>query len=66
MKFTLRRLRLNQGGYTDKGQYYGVGMPLYEYQDVETGDIADEIRAFGREDAKVVIRTRHPGATFYS
>jgi len=31
-KFNLQRVRLNQGGYTDTGQYFGIGMPLYEYR----------------------------------
>jgi hypothetical protein len=26
----IRRVRLNQGGYTDRGYYYGIGEPLYE------------------------------------
>jgi hypothetical protein len=32
MKVELRRLRLNQGGYTDKGEYFGTGAPLFEYR----------------------------------
>lgn len=32
MKVELVRLRLNQGGYTDDGRYYGVGAPLYQYR----------------------------------
>jgi len=30
-KFTLTRVRLNRGGYTTKGEYFGTGAPLYAY-----------------------------------
>lgn len=26
----IRKLRLNSGGYTSQGYYYGLGLPLYE------------------------------------
>jgi len=65
MKFYLKRIRLNQGGYTDRGRYYGSGMPLFEYEDAETGDISDVIRAYDREDAKLLIRCKNPEAIFY-
>ena len=32
MKVQLERLRLNAGGYTARGQYFGVGQPLYQYR----------------------------------
>ena len=31
MKVELRRLRLNGGGYTSNGNYFGVGAPLFQY-----------------------------------
>lgn len=31
VKFTLRRVRLNQGGYDARGEYFGIGAPLWEY-----------------------------------
>lgn len=71
MKFTLRRVHLNGGGYTDRGQYFGTGAPLYWYQN-DTGDedVSDYIRAYDRDDAKTIIRAkvrlRHQvEATFY-
>lgn len=63
-KFTLQRIRLNSGGYTSKGVYFGTGAPLYYYADHATGEIASYLRAYDRKDAKDRIRNRHPGATF--
>lgn len=35
-KFYVRKIRLNSGGYTSQGYYYGTGAPLYEcYNDNE-------------------------------
>ena len=31
-KFTLTRVRLNSGGYTSSGEYFGIGQPLYHYE----------------------------------
>lgn len=65
MRFLLRRVRLNQGGYTDRSKYFGTGAPLYEYQDQETGDIFDQVRAYDRQDAIARIKHKYPNATFY-
>lgn len=62
-KFTLRRKRLDSGGYDRTGRYYGVGQPLFEYQD--DGDIYDEIRADDRDHAIAKITAKYPGCTFY-
>lgn len=32
MKVELQRLRLNNGGYTADGSYFGVGAPLFQYR----------------------------------
>jgi hypothetical protein len=65
-KFWLVRVRLNNGGYDRRGQYYGVGRRVYLAQcdDVNEGD-AWEFRADSREDAKAVVLRRYPAATFY-
>lgn len=52
VKFYLKRKPLNQGGYDTFGRYYGVGQPLWEYQDVETGEINGEFRADNKAHAK--------------
>jgi hypothetical protein len=66
--FTLRRVRLNGGGYDDSGTYWGVGAPLYEYSydDAESGDVTvDYIRAVSRDHVKDIIRRKYPDAKFY-
>lgn len=63
-KFTLHRERLNQGGYTTGGRYFGVGQPLYFYSD-DDGLLCDYIRADDRQHAKEIIRAKYPHAKFY-
>ena len=70
-KFFLRRVRLNQGGYDNNGQYFGVGAPpLYEYSsEWEAGGEVlyecDHLRASNREEAKKIILKDYPDAKFY-
>jgi len=67
MKFELHRIRLDEGGYTDSGIYYGVGMPLFSYYYDEgiPNDMVDGVlRAIDREDAKDKVRQRYPNAKF--
>lgn len=73
MKFYLRRVPLNQGGYEygKHGQYWGVGMPLYHYEstclDYRNGTGTEgELRAWSREEAKAKIEVLFPGATFFN
>lgn len=63
-KFSLRRLRLNNGGYDDGGAYWGVGAPLY-WAISDDGEFECFFRASNRENAKEEIRSRCPGARFY-
>ena len=63
-KIRLTWIRLNSQGYTDKGKYFGVGMPLFYFTD-EDGERCDYIRAYDRDDAKVRIRAKYPDARFY-
>jgi len=70
MKFYLYRVRLNNGGYTDSGQYFGVGAPLYYFEPVEgsqchSGYHSGYLRAHSREQAKNMVATTIPDATFY-
>lgn len=67
MRFTLRKVRINNGGYDDSGRYWGVGKPLYSY---DPDDFTNEydgghVRAYDREDAKTQVKAKYPSATFY-
>lgn len=53
-KYTLERVRLNSGGYTSAGQYYGQGAPLFEACSDETGDCLT-FRAADRKAAKAKL-----------
>ena len=53
-KYTLQRVRLNSGGYTSAGQYYGQGAPLFEACSDETGDCLT-FRAADRKAAKAKL-----------
>lgn len=65
LKFTLQRIRLNNGGYDNTGTYYGHGQPLYEFQS-ENGDYGGTVRAPDREAAKQhVWKKVFEGAQFY-
>lgn len=66
MKFTLQRVRLNSGGYTNSGYYYGNGNPLYWYCS-DDGIAEGTIRVNDRADAKAFVRANvNPQATFYN
>jgi len=66
MRFTLRLVRLNKGGYTfgRAGRYFGNGAPLYCYAS-DNGDTDGYLRAYCRADARAIVADRNPGATFY-
>jgi hypothetical protein len=68
--FTLRRVRLNSGGYDDGGAYWGIGAPLFWWAiEIREGESRDEcsgyFRARDRAAAKAHIRGLHPAARFY-
>jgi hypothetical protein len=63
-KFILYRVRINRGGYTDTGYYYGIGQPVYCFCSADGTDGA-VFRAANREAAKTKIRITHPTAEFY-
>ena len=67
-KFSLRRVRLNNGGYNNMGHYYGRGAPLYEFDNDATpcrGDEGGTVRASDRAHAKRQILAIYPDARFY-
>lgn len=66
-KLYLRKVRLNAGGYDERGRYFGGGhdVPsLWEYSS-DRGEVHDHVRASSREEAKRKIRERYPKASFY-
>lgn len=65
-KFILTRIPLDRGGYANKGrgQYYGVGAPVFMLERDEDGAFVEEFRARDREAAKEKVRQRFPGARF--
>jgi hypothetical protein len=66
VRFTLRRVYLNVGGYEygRAGRYFGIGAPLYLYVS-DDGDTYGYLRAYSRSEARAIVTARHAGATFY-
>lgn len=60
-RLTLRRTRLNNGGYDRNGTYFGTGDPLYWYAD-DDGEIDGMIRAKNRADARTAVLALYPNA----
>ncbi len=62
----LKREPLNRGGYTSRGQYFGIGAPLYRWSvDFTNGDYdGGHVRGATREAAMAKVREKHPGAKF--
>lgn len=60
-RLTLRRIRLNQGGYDCNGTYFGAGMSLYWYAD-EEGTIDGMLRATDRANARAKVLAKYPNA----
>lgn len=68
-KASVKRVRINQGGYDDTGYYWGNGEPLYRIEHVDA-DSADETtvfhyRTYDRDDAKATHSERFPDVTYY-
>ena len=55
----VRRERLNNGGYTKDGCYFGVGSPLYYVSDYD-GVYSDYFRASCRDEALEKARDIYP------
>jgi hypothetical protein len=64
LKFSLRRVALNRGGYDAGGAYWGLGQPLYWYES-EDGAVSAFMRATDRNAAKTIIRASYPAARFH-
>lgn len=68
MKFYLYRVKLDYQGYTSWGQYFGVGAPLYYFESIEGSTCHGDhgyLRASSLEEAKNMVATAIPDATFY-
>ena len=79
LKFYLRRVPLNSGGYDSGGAYWGHGSPLYYACSVDEvrphnpygppGELRQVelfARAYDRDDAKAIVRQECPHATFFN
>lgn len=64
MKFYLERRRLDRGGYDEWSRYWGVGEPLYYFEEANY-EVSGFLRATTRNKAKAEIRRRYPGAKFF-
>jgi hypothetical protein len=63
-RVSLRRVRLNTGGYDFSGCYWGTGAPLWEAT-CDDWASAYHVRASDREDARGAVLEKHPRARFY-
>ena len=50
-------------GYDENGTYWGIGAPVYEVEDVETGDYG-YLRSSDMSGAKAKVTAKFPGAKF--
>lgn len=65
-RFTLLRIRVDRGGYINKGRhYFGIGgAPLYWWSSPKDGE-AGYLRAKSRKEAMDKVRDIYPDAQFY-
>lgn len=68
-KLRLQHVPLNRGGYDPGGAYWGIGTPLYRYEDSgddeNDGQVSGYVRAYSRDHAKSQITSMYPTARFY-
>lgn len=68
MRFHLRKLPLDSGGYDRGGAYWGFGRPLWcawSRDELDGEPAVLYLRADTREQAKAEVRERFAMATFY-
>ena len=63
VKFYLRKVRLDRGGYDSSGFYWGAG-PLFYYES-EDGTLTGYLRAIDRTDAKDCLTEKYASARFF-
>ena len=61
--YEITRIRLDAGGYTATGAYYGTGAPLFYFQS-ECETHSGWMRARNRWDLRRKLRARYPDAKF--
>lgn len=63
-KIIVRRMRIDRQGYADNGQYFGVGAPVFEVMDDETGGGLVQFSLRGGDVASVrkYLSEAYPGA----
>jgi len=67
LKMTLRRVRLDSGGYDSLGTYFGIDAPLYWCASNDSESSVDfMLRASSRAAAKALVRQRYPRARFFN
>jgi hypothetical protein len=64
LKFSVRRVRINSGGYDSGGAYWGTGAPLY-YCLSDCMSVEVYLRANDHADAKRKVSERYKNARFY-
>jgi hypothetical protein len=60
----IRRVRVNNQGYTSDGTYYGSGAPLYEVEDDNSGTTL-MLRAAGPSEARALLSNPPNASPFY-
>ena len=67
-KFYLNKLKMVDGAYDEGGAYWGMGTPVYWAHNAETDSNFCQVffRAKDRKDAKAILTSRVPNATFFS
>ncbi len=65
IKFILRQIRIDSGGYDSNGTYFGIGNPIYWCANEEY-EVDFVLRAYNREQAKAEVREQYPNARFYN
>lgn len=61
---TLRRVRLDSGGYDSNGTYFGIGQPLF-WCASNDGTVDMTFRAANRNEAKSIMLRKCHQAKFY-
>lgn len=63
-RVSLVRVKLNRGGYDSRGEYFGVGAPLWSASD-DNGEFYEMFRAANRKAARQMLLDEFPNMRFY-
>lgn len=64
-KFFLNRVSIDRQGYDSHGRYWGVGAPLFLWEEDGGRQDSGFLRAKDRKVAKEILRKQFPNARFY-